>query len=95
MIDKSKILSENKKRNAELFAPYDPFLGIGSPVQRHKFVFDSKFELFGISGGKEKGKGEEEMRKMWFALMTQHINGHSSDDGGESGGGERERKRTF
>lgn len=46
MIDKSKILSENKKRNADLFAHYDPFLGIGSPVQRHKFVFDSKFTFY-------------------------------------------------
>lgn len=38
MIDFDKIIKENRRRNKELDAPYDPYLGIGSPIERFAFV---------------------------------------------------------
>jgi len=36
-----KIISENKSRNAEIDAPYDPVIGTGSPIPRFQFNIDS------------------------------------------------------
>ena len=46
MIDIPSIISENKKRVDKLFAPYDPILGIGSPLKREKLVLDEIGEFY-------------------------------------------------
>jgi hypothetical protein len=46
MIDIPSIISENKKRVEKLFAPYDPILGIGSPLKREKLILDEIGELY-------------------------------------------------
>ena len=43
MLDISKIISQNEKRNAELDAPYNPLTGEGSPIKRQEVIF-SDFE---------------------------------------------------
>jgi hypothetical protein len=40
MIDVSKMIHENSLRNAVLDAPYDPILGIGSPIERAQLKYD-------------------------------------------------------
>jgi hypothetical protein len=39
------IISENKKRIADLNAPYDPFLGIGSPIERKPLIVEDLGEF--------------------------------------------------
>lgn len=41
MVNIPDILSENRRRVAELFSPYDPVKGEGSPLKRVAFVLDS------------------------------------------------------
>lgn len=38
--DIRRILDLNRQRNAELFAPYDPLTGVGSPVARDRFYLE-------------------------------------------------------
>jgi len=39
-------IKENKKRKEELFSPYNPFKGIGSPIERFKFNFTDNDFVF-------------------------------------------------
>lgn len=39
MIDKTSILAENQRRLSEMYSPYDPILGIGSPIERKSLAF--------------------------------------------------------
>jgi hypothetical protein len=41
MPDVKAILQENARRLAELYSPYDPVSGIGSPLERFKFFWDA------------------------------------------------------
>jgi hypothetical protein len=44
--DINKILTENKKRLAELYEEYNPYRGIGSPIERFKFAIPDAPEGF-------------------------------------------------
>lgn len=46
MIDIPSIITENKKRLSKLFAPYDPIIGLGGPLQREKIVIDEIGEFY-------------------------------------------------
>ena len=39
MLNIESILTENKKRNLILDAPYDPYRGVGSPIKRQEVIF--------------------------------------------------------
>ena len=39
MIDKASVLAENQRRLSEMYSPYDPLLGIGSPIERKSLAF--------------------------------------------------------
>lgn len=40
--EQNRILQLNNERNAELFAPYDPYTGVGSPIPREPFYISKK-----------------------------------------------------
>lgn len=40
--EQQRILQLNNERNAELFAPYDPYTGVGSPIERKPFYISNK-----------------------------------------------------
>lgn len=42
----AQIISDNIKRKSKLFEPYDPIVGIGSPLEREKICIDELGELF-------------------------------------------------
>lgn len=42
MVNIPEILQENDRRVAELFSPYDPIKGEGSPIERTEFVIDDR-----------------------------------------------------
>ena len=46
MIDIKAILAENRKRTESLVAPYDPYLGIGSPIERFEFYLTNNEVLY-------------------------------------------------